>query len=59
MLFIFWCCNRPAVCKQLTTRLQFVLFDFAHNTLSGTEYRAGSEGVSLMDETNIRAGNWN
>jgi len=31
--------------------LQFVLFGFMNNILSGTKYRASPEGVSLMDET--------
>jgi hypothetical protein len=32
--------------------LQFVLFAFMNNILSGTKYRVSPEGVSLMDETN-------
>ena len=32
--------------------LQFVLFGFMNNILSGTKYRVSPEGVSLMDETN-------
>ena len=32
--------------------LQTVLFGFMNNILSGTNYRASPEGVSLMDETN-------
>jgi hypothetical protein len=31
--------------------LQFVLFGFMNNILSGTKYRASPAGVSLLEET--------
>jgi hypothetical protein len=37
------------------TLLQFVLFGFMNNILSGTKYRASPEGVSLMEEANSLA----
>ncbi len=38
--------------KRNLFRLQFVLFGFKNNILSGTKYRVSPAGVSLMDETN-------
>ena len=32
--------------------IQFFLFGFMNNILSGTKYRVSPEGMSLMDETN-------
>jgi hypothetical protein len=52
MLWIFRYFNHLIKNQTLIVRLQFALFGFMNNILSGTKYRVSPEGVSLMDETN-------